>query len=217
MVKSATGKGFARVVLSMRITQASGYTEPRDSISHDWIERLQSWELAPFLLPNGLADPSAYLDMLAPELLILTGGDDPGLGTIRDCSEKIMLEYALAKNTPVLGVCRGLQAINLHFGGRLEPISGHVGVEHAVKFAGAFSELYGAEATVNSFHESAVAVEGLARSLVSAGVDERGNIEALHHRSLPVAATMWHPERPCAPAADRSLVDRLIEEGAFWH
>lgn len=217
MVNSASGNGRTRVVLSMRITQASGYEEPRDSISHDWIDLLQSWGMAPFLLPNGLADPAVYLDALAPEMLIMTGGDDPGLGTQRDRTEKIMLEYATAKKTPVLGVCRGLQAINLHFGGDLGAIDGHVAVRHTVKFAGAFSDLYGADTTVNSFHESAVPVDGLARNLVAAGVDKDGNIEAFHHSSLPMVAIMWHPERQGAPAADRSLVYQLMEEGVFWH
>ena len=217
MTNNAPGKGGARVVLSMRITQASGYEEPRDSISHDWIGLLQSWGMAPFLLPNGLADPAAYLDALAPALLILTGGDNPGLDTSRDRTEKSMLEYAEAKNTPVLGVCRGLQAINLHFGGGLGQVAGHVAVRHAVKLTGAFSDLYGADTTVNSFHESAVPADGLASNLVAAGVDADGNIEALHHTSLPMAAIMWHPERPGSAAADRALVDQLMEEGAFWH
>ena len=217
MTNSASGTDGARVVLSMRITQASGYEEPRDSISHDWIELLQSWGMAPFLLPNGLDDPAAGLEALAPDLLILTGGDDPGLGTQRDRTEQSMLKYAEAKNMPVLGVCRGLQAINLHFGGGLGAIAGHVAVRHAVKFTGAFSDLYNVETTVNSFHESAVPADKLASSLVAAGVDEEGNIEGLHHSSLPVAAIMWHPERAGAPAADRLLVGRLMEEGAFWH
>lgn len=216
MKNSPPGKVGARVVLSTRITQATGYEEPRDSISHDWTGLLQSWEMAPFPLPNGLTDPAAFLDALAPKLLILTGGDDPGLDTMRDRTERTMLEYAVATKTPVLGVCRGLQVINLHFGGTLGEITGHVAVRHAVMFAGTFSDLYGAETSVNSFHESAVPVDGLGRGLVAAGVDDEGNIEALHHTSLPVAGVMWHPERPGAPAADRSLVDRLIEEGVFW-
>jgi anthranilate/para-aminobenzoate synthase component II len=216
MANSVPGKARTRVVLSMRITQATGYEEPRDSISHDWISLLQSWGMAPFPLPNGLADPAACLDALAPELLILTGGDDPGNNTQRDQTESIMLEYAAAKNTPVLGVCRGLQAINLHFGGSLGAIAGHVAVQHAVQLTGAFSDLYGTETTVNSFHETAVPADRLARNLVAAGVDKDGNIEALHHPSLPVAAIMWHPERPGAPGADRSLIDRLVEEGVFW-
>jgi N5-(cytidine 5'-diphosphoramidyl)-L-glutamine hydrolase len=217
MVNNVLGNASVRVVLSMRITQASGYDEARDSISHDWIRLLQGWGMAPFPLPNDLADPAACLDAIGPELLVLTGGGDPGLGTPRDRTEKIMLDYSAAKNTPVLGVCRGLQAINLHFGGGLGAIARHVAERHAVKLAGAFSDLYGAETTVNSFHESAVPADGLAHSLVAAGVDEDGNIEALHHTSLPMAAIMWHPERPGAPEADRLLVERLVEEGAFWH
>jgi len=217
MTNSAPRKGGARVVLSMRITQASRYEEPRDSISHDWIGLLQNWGMAPFLLPNGLADPAAYLDTLAPDLLVLTGGDDPVFDKSRDRTERNMLEYAEAKYTPVLGICRGLQAINLHFGGSLGPVAGHVAVRHAVKLTGAFSDLYGADTIVNSFHELAVPADGLASNLVAAGVDVDGNIEALHHISLPMAAIMWHPERPGSPVADRSLVDQLIEEGAFWH
>lgn len=167
MVNNVSGN--ARVVLSMRITQAAGYKDPRDSISHDWVDLLQSWGMTPLPLPNGLADPITWLDALAPELLILTGGDDPGLGTQRDSTERTMLDYAAATNTPVLGVCRGLQAINLHFGGGLGAIAGHVSARHAVKFAGVFSDLYGAETTVNSFHDSAVPADGLARDLVAAG------------------------------------------------
>ena len=217
MKNNGPGKAPVRVALSMRITQASGYDELRDSISHDWVELLQGWGMAPFPLANGIADPVAYLDAIGPELLILTGGDDPGLGSPRDRIEKFMLNYAAAKNTPVLGVCRGLQAINLHFGGGLGAIAGHVAVQHGVKLAGAFSDLYGTETTVNSFHKTAVPADGLASCLVAAGVDADGNIEALHHTSLPMAAIMWHPERPNAPAADHSLVNLLIEEGAFWH
>jgi len=205
------------VVLSMRITQASGYEEPRDSISQDWIELIQTWGMAPFLLPNGLADPAGYLDAFAPDLLILTGGDGPGLDTSRDRTERSILEYAAARNTPVLGVCRGLQAINLHFGGSLGQVRGHVAVHHALNFTGSFSDLYGADTTVNSFHESAVPGDGLASNLVAAGVDADGNIEALHHSTLPMAAVMWHPERPGSPIADRALVDQLVEKGAFWH
>ena len=201
----------------MRITQAAGYAEPRDSISHDWLDLLQIWDIEPYPIPNGIEGMEKFLDTIEPGIFILTGGDDPGTGDRRDQTEKQILEYAAATNTPVLGVCRGLQAINLHFGGALGQVDGHVGVQHVVQIHTPFTEIYGGAAEVNSFHKSSVPASGLARTLIAAGVDQDGNIEALVHPSQPVAAIMWHPERGGAPAADRQLIERLAREGAFWH
>ena len=81
------------------------------------------------------------LSQLALELenadgIIMTGGVDihPGLydnsfdtircGTIdivRDELEGVLLDYALENGTPCLGVCRGLQFMNVHLGGSLHP------------------------------------------------------------------------------------------------
>ena len=99
------------VALSMRVTEAENYIERRDSISHDWIERLDSWNYTAVPVPNG-GDPVALLKELKPGLLILTGGDDLGLFPERDASEKKLLGVAMESGTPVLGVCRGLQLIN---------------------------------------------------------------------------------------------------------
>ncbi|MDC3347542.1 gamma-glutamyl-gamma-aminobutyrate hydrolase family protein [bacterium] len=215
MENSAPNRAIARVVLSMRSTQASGYDEPRDSVSHDWIALLQKLGMTPILLPNSLDNPASYLDALAPDLLILSGGDDPGQDTPRDRSEKIVLDHAVAQRLPVLGVCRGMQVINLYFGGFLDAIAGHVASSHPIRIKGAFEALYGNESVVNSFHALTVPAEGLAPDLVAAAVDDDGNIEALHHNILPIAAVMWHPERAEAPEADRLLFKRLIEGGKF--
>ena len=96
------------VALSMRVAEAENYIERRDSISHDWIERLNSWNYMPVPVPNG-GNPVALLRELKPSLLILTGGDDLGLFPERDATEKKLLGAAMQSGTPVLGVCRGLQ------------------------------------------------------------------------------------------------------------
>jgi hypothetical protein len=66
------------VALSMRVTEAENYIEFRDSISHDWIARLDSWGFTAVPVPNG-GDPIALLKELKPSLLILTGGEDLGV------------------------------------------------------------------------------------------------------------------------------------------
>lgn len=199
----------------MRVTEAQNYDEARDSISHDWVELLQRWDMAPHPIPNGLRDTAGYLEAIAPNLIILTGGDDPGRGDRRDLTEKAVLNHAEANTIPVLGVCRGLQVINLYFGGDLGSVSGHISVEHAVHFTENFSRFYGEETSVNSFHAASISANSLAPDLVSAGIDHDGNVEAAYHNTLPIAGIMWHPERPGAPVADRSLFDHLIDEGVF--
>lgn len=207
---------LTRLALTMRITQAATYHEPRDSISHDWLTRLDQWNMVPLPVPNALSAPEAYLDGLDPDLLVLTGGDDLGVTPRRDATETALLKHAVERNLPVLGICRGLQLINHVFGGSLRPIDGHLAEDHEVTLGAAWREFYGPSARVNSFHRLGVAKEGLGDGLAVAAVDGNGMVEALHHRELPVAAVMWHPERKDALDGDSRLVRRLATDGAFW-
>ena len=109
----------------MRVTQAGDYVEPRDSISQDWITHLDKQGIEPVLIPNRLSEPKAYLDSAAPDLLILTGGDDLGVTPERDETETQLLEHALSTDLPLFGSCRGMQLINRHFRGRETAINGH--------------------------------------------------------------------------------------------
>ena len=200
----------------MRITQAESYDEPRDSISHDWVSRLSAWQMAPLLIPNSLPDPAAYLAGLEPDLLLLTGGDNPAGDTGRERTERLLLDHAVSHDLPVLGVCRGMQKINLYFGGRLHPIEGHVAVAHNISIQPAWQNLFDPMEVVNSFHELGIDSAGLARDLVDAAIDDDGNIEAFHHLRHPVAGMMWHPEREHNGSGDRALIELLGKSGAFW-
>jgi len=207
---------LTRVALSMRVTEATGYKEARDSISHDWLRRLGEWGMTPLLVPNlGNKAPTA-LDDLKADVLVLTGGDDLGETPERDETEALLLDHALSLEMPVFGVCRGLQLINAHFGGRLTPVEGHAATLHEVSIEGKLEEFYGPKAKVNSFHELGIAPEGLGESLIADALDESGLVEAAHHQTLPIAAVMWHPERKEALEGDRLLMVRLGNEGAFW-
>ncbi|MBC7952336.1 MAG: gamma-glutamyl-gamma-aminobutyrate hydrolase family protein [Rhodospirillaceae bacterium] len=198
-----------RVALTMRVTQASGYVEPRDAISHDWIVRLAEWQMVPLLVPNALPDPAAYLDALAPDLLVLTGGEDTGVSPERDRTETLLLDAAITRGIPVLGVCRGLQLINACFGGHLVAVTGHVATEHALQVAGPWQPLIGSGPRVNSYHNFAIPAEGLGAGLEALATDECGNVEAVRAPGLSLAGIMWHPERHAARSEDRLFMTRL--------
>jgi putative glutamine amidotransferase len=208
--------GKKRIALSMRVTEAPDYKEPRDALSHDLSALFDAWGMLPVPVPNTLSEPATFLDELSPDLLVLTGGDDLGGTSERDETEKRLFAGALERNLPVLGICRGMHLINDHFGGRTQPVAGHVARPHGLRVDAEWSEMYSPETTVNSYHTKGIPAKAMGAELRAFAFDGAGNIEAFHHSTYPVAAVMWHPERGGAPAGDRELVARLIEERAFW-
>lgn len=147
------------------------------------------------------------------ELLLLPGGGDiapwrygrPEVGAsdidpTRDERELALLREFVQSGRPVLGICRGLQLVNVFFGGTLHRhIDGHSQCEGRDRLHPVFAEggtlraLYGARFTVNSAHHQAV--EWLGDGLRVLARAEDGTIEALAHEDLPILAVQWHPER----------------------
>lgn len=200
----------------MRVVEASGYHEPRDALSHDWIDYLDGHAMLALPLPNLAEGASAYLDALSPDLLVLTGGDDLGRYPRRDAAERALLEAAVGRDLPVLGVCRGLQLINHWCGGGQRVVSGHVATSHEVRFAEpGWRSIYGERVEVNSYHNIGVSEEELGDGLRATAWDEVGMVEALVHRRHAVAAVMWHPERPGGAAGDIELIRRVSEREIF--
>jgi len=209
----------------------SGSASKRNAVAREqYLEAIRRAGAEPIaIFPN---DP-------APEEfdgLCLTGGGDidparygeaniksEDIDPARDAIELALLERALERDIPVLGVCRGLQLINVRFGGSLE--QHHLG--HSPKYppAGApvADDPAGAEAVrhivtaepgsklaaacgdepflVNSSHHQVVTSDRLASDLVAtAHVGEL--IEALEAPAQRwVVAVQWHPERTAQVAA----------------
>lgn len=151
--------------------------------------------------------------------LLLPGGDDitPAfygqqnhgsreIDTELDILQLQALDLALRLHMPVLGICKGLQIVNVGLGGtliqNLEPgardrhqYEGQDKYHESVIQEGSWLYgLYGGKAMVNSAHHQSIARlgEGLA-AVQHCPAD--GCIEAIVHDSLPVVAVQWHPER----------------------
>ena len=205
-----------RVAVTMRMTlKGNGAFDDRDCLATDWVRLLEDWGAVPFYVPNCLGDPVTWLSVMAPDLLVLTGGDDWGATPERDETEATLYRHAVCANLPVLGICRGMQVVNHLEGGVLAPVQNHVAKPHPVEFRGMLASLYGTTAEVNSFHNHGIAPSGLADSLLPVAVDSDGYIEAAVHRSASVATLMWHPERAGAPAGDRALFNLLLTKGTL--
>ena len=148
----------------------------------------------------------------AVDALLLPGGGDlepwrygqentasRGLEPERDAAELALLDRFTAAGKPVLGICRGLQTINVFFGGTLlQDIPGHSAEGgrdrmHPVRSAGLFARLLGERGSVNSAHHQAAG--RLGSGLEAVQWSPEGVTEALVHLRLPVWAVQWHPER----------------------
>ena len=175
-----------------------------------------------------LTDDAAMLKDLVDRVdgLLLTGGNDvaPVLygetketfcgenDPWRDRMEARLIELALQADKPVFGICRGLQVLNVYFGGTLrQHIEGHSQIDgvdrlHAINTApGLLRELYGTRCTVNSAHHQAVWRLGTGLQVFACAED--GTVEAVGHRTLPVFAVQWHPERLCGAFARPESAD----------
>lgn len=211
-----------RVGITQRVELVAAHGERRDCLDQNWTRLLAALELQPVPVPNGLDDPAGWLADLALSGLILSGGNDlahlPAAehpAPERDRTEAALLAAAAALKLPVLGVCRGLQMMNLDLGGRLERVAGHVAVRHPLRpCEGSAVDCPLADLPdVNSFHEWAIPRAALAPMLEAIAVADDDTVEAVRHRALPWLGIMWHAEREAAfTAPDLSLLSRLFLE-----
>lgn len=155
---------------------------------------------------------------VATHLLLPGGGDitpaffgqaDHGsrhIDTELDILQFEILSRFAAQRKPMLGICKGLQLINVHFGGS---ITQHIGTAETHKWVGHdqfhyvfhcslsrsdfFYQLYGNSVKVNSAHHQAI--ERMGKGLIPVCRAGDNVIEGLTHSFLPILAVQWHPER----------------------
>lgn len=166
-----------------------------------------------------------WLDCVQPDGLMLSGGSDinpaiygekpeAGLGRVsktRDAYELALLKLAIGKGIPVLGICRGLQTINVAFGGTLiQDMPAQMGKEyayhdqkqptwqpvHEVTFSdnSKVGKLFGTNRIMtNSHHHQCT--DRLGKGLIASGHTADGVIEALETPDGKIMAVQFHPER----------------------
>jgi len=193
----------------------------------------------PILLPpdpDDAADPSGVLDLI--DALILTGGAgdlDPVLygeekhsetGPIqegRDAYELALVRAATEKRMPVLGICRGMQVLNVAYGGGIEQhLPDALGHEDHRHTSGTFADhdvdldpgslvarATGSErAAVKSHHHQGVKKVGA--GLLATGWAADGTVEAVEDTACPfVLGVLWHPEEDQKSQLIKSLISEV--------
>lgn len=180
------------VIYTQRVEIIESYQERRDCADQKIADFISTCGFLPIPLPNRAGLAKQMIETIRPVGIILTGGNSliayGGNAPERDAMDKVLIELAIQNKIPLYGFCRGMQSILFHFGNELVNLDGHVAVRHTVQGdAGKYE--------VNSYHNQACkelkkdcGLEVIARTFDDV-------IEAVRHRDLPIAGTMWHPER----------------------
>lgn len=197
--------------------------EGRHQLHDNYIRAVTRAGGVPVLLPS-LASPeqiAVYYRELAG--FIFSGGGDlaphhygaeplRGLGEItpqRDFFEMALMRLILAGEKPFLGICRGLQLLNVAAGGTLyQDLKGVTKLQHQqdaprwcvthsvqVVPESEMSQLLSRDSfAVNSFHHQGI--NQLGEGLRAAAHSKDGLIEALEssHKGKKIMAVQWHPE-----------------------
>ncbi|WP_332717231.1 gamma-glutamyl-gamma-aminobutyrate hydrolase family protein [Pelagibacterium mangrovi] len=142
----------------------------------------------------------------------------------RDAMEWGLMDAALARGLPILGICRGFQMINVYLGGTLtqnlnaedwqddhRPDAARDALAHPVVATGGELEtVFGRDPfTVNSIHRQGIKV--LAEGLLASVHTEDGLIEGYEDASRKIIAVQWHPEELIALPEQKRLLEHFAQ------
>jgi gamma-glutamyl-gamma-aminobutyrate hydrolase PuuD len=202
-----------------------------------YVQAVERAGARPLLVPPSTDAVEETLDAL--DGLLFSGGNDvdpdtygadahpetQGLRPGRDRAELALLDGALARDMPVLAVCRGFQVLNVARGGDLvQHLPEVVGDDRHREVTGTFSDhpvriesgsklgaLLGDHAPVKSHHHQGVGTVGAGLREVAWADD--GTVEALEDPDRRFAlGVLWHPEA----GEDMKLFEALVAEARAY-
>jgi putative glutamine amidotransferase len=203
-----------------------------------YVDAVQLSGGVPLLIPPNQTDPTPLLDVL--DGVIFSGGGDidpshyggehhPTIYLVdgdRDEFELKLAKQLLSAEIPVLGICRGMQVLNVATGGTLithvpDVFGEHVThrfdhprrpTQHDVQIApdSRLATILGTESTVVSWHHQAVKTIDPNWQVMAQAED--GLVEAMEFKAHPwMMAVQWHPEMSPLDSEQIRLFKALVE------
>lgn len=201
--------------------------ESKQFINDLYVTALKNINCIPILLPLDIDDLEIVLSKC--DGFLITGGIDINPACYKqknkgskdydkrlDEIDKKVTLYAVKHSKPLLGICRGHQAINVFLGGDLTQDIGKAhqdGAMHNVYTVPNKIIALDPVIEVNSYHHQVVG--NLVPDLVCIGKSDEGYIEGFIHEDLPIISVQWHPEKMLDKKAGQIVFDsyrRLLDK-----
>jgi putative glutamine amidotransferase len=190
----------------------SGGNEGDARIRTAYLEAIRDVGGIGVLLPNRDTDFSAIAAYAChfDGFLLAGGGDlhpsyyqenpisaELAVDEVRDRFEFLLCDVIFPTGKPILGICRGMQVLNVYLGGTLyQDIPHHRNVRHdlIIRPTSHLASVVRADGwTVNSFHHQAI--HTVAPTLLVDAHSADGTVEAVRHVTHPyLSGVQFHPE-----------------------
>ena len=227
------------IAISQR-NEKSKFGDYSDRLENNYISYYESLGIRLIPIPNSSKDVVSYFKGLPIKRVILTGGQDinpsfynqkstyaKDFSNLRDKTEMNLLEIAIERNLPVFCNCRGMQFMNVFFGGSLiqnierqySSKIKHVATSHEVEVVNkeAYELLKKRHFIVNSYHNQGIGKNNLSKELLPFAISSEDQIiEGIYHPDYPIAGVQWHPERKKSDRKVDLKLEAFINGKLFW-
>lgn len=219
-----------------RIALLTRLNEERFTVNQDYVNALlNAGADISILLPQ--SKESLYIELSRCDGLLIPGGDDVNpkrynqvnlhshpIDTSIEQLDLDSIDIMQQMNKPIFGICRGLQILNVAFGGTLiqdinlqkkdsldhsfsyiykKPLNAH---KIIISKDSILSNYFEETIEVNSYHHQAI--DKLAPNFKISAKSEDGLIEAIENERI--LAVQWHPERMCSIQAFQNLFNGFV-------
>lgn len=206
------------------ITQREGMNQYGDATDILESAYIRFYELMGFI-PKPVSNHTKNFERLFDDkidLLIVVGGGaldpkwydrehDEEIQPNRDRTEEKMIKYCIEHGIPIVATCRGMQYINVLFGGKLAyhpdlPVERPRGKDHKVHLITENRDIF-----VNNFHQDVIYEDCLAPCFTPMAVDEENHVvEAYYSERMKLLGLQWHPERQFETGEAEEETRRII-------
>ena len=196
-----------RIGITQRELKLSNQKETYDSLDQNWFELANKCDIDLVLIPNRIINISDFIKKNKIKGFIFSGGGpitknlglnkkkNNNTNAFRDITETKIFKICKERKIPILGVCRGMQSLNILFKGGITKIPGFVNkINYLKSFKSIYKNKYKVEKSIMSFHDYSITKNLLSKNLIPIYYSGR-SIQMLKSKNEKILGIMWHPER----------------------